>query len=106
MHWYGKKGVSKNRKLGHITIVGSSAEETADRLSQLDPTAAEALQRSFLDFFECKLESPASKQSPHFTSTNTILPVAIFIPTIRSATAHPELHLALKIVLLSAFLIF
>ena len=66
MHWYGKKGVSKNRKLGHITIVGSSAEETADRLSQVDTTAAEALQRSFLDLLECKLNSPASKHLQSF----------------------------------------
>ena len=46
MHWYGKKGVSKNRKLGHVTIIGTSAEEAASRLQQLDPAAAEALQRS------------------------------------------------------------
>ena len=43
MHWYGKKGVSKNRKLGHITIVGNSAEETVDHLRQIDSAAADAL---------------------------------------------------------------
>ena len=45
MHWYGKKGVSRNRKVGHVTIVGDSAEEVADRLSQIEPAAAEALQK-------------------------------------------------------------
>ena len=45
VHWYGKKGVSKNRKLGHVTIVGQSAEETLQRLSQIDSDAAERLNK-------------------------------------------------------------
>ena len=45
VHWYGKKGVSLNRKVGHITIVGDSAQEVTDRLSQIEPAAAEALQK-------------------------------------------------------------
>lgn len=45
MHWYGKKGVSKKRKIGHITIVDSSAGETLDKLAQLNADAAESLKR-------------------------------------------------------------
>jgi len=45
VHWYGKKGVSLNRKVGHITIVGATAEETVSSLSQIEPEAAKALQR-------------------------------------------------------------
>ena len=44
VHWYGKKGVSKKRKIGHVTIVGDSAEQACDRLSDIDPKAAQSLQ--------------------------------------------------------------
>lgn len=32
MHWYGKEGVKKNRKIGHITFVGTSAVELLNRV--------------------------------------------------------------------------
>ena len=45
MHWYGKKGVTKNRKIGHITVVADTAEEAQSRLSTIDAEAAQALER-------------------------------------------------------------
>lgn len=32
VHWYGKEGVKKNRKIGHITFVGTSAVELLNRV--------------------------------------------------------------------------
>lgn len=57
IHWYGKKGVSKNRKLGHVTIVGESADDTSAKLAQIDPEAADALARSDCNLFQSILMS-------------------------------------------------
>ncbi|GMH36107.1 hypothetical protein BSKO_03975 [Bryopsis sp. KO-2023] len=43
IHWYGKAGVSKNRKIGHVNFVGASRGDSRKRLRKLDPDAAEAL---------------------------------------------------------------
>ena len=45
VHWYGKKGVSTKRKIGHITLVGNSAEETTERLAMINEDAAQSLRK-------------------------------------------------------------
>lgn len=45
VHWYGKKGVSNKRKIGHITLVGDSAEETTERLAMINEDAAQSLRK-------------------------------------------------------------
>lgn len=45
MHWYGKKGFSKNRKIGHITIVADTVEEAQARLARIEASAEEDLKR-------------------------------------------------------------
>lgn len=34
-HWYGKSEIRPRRKLGHITVVGSSTQEVASKLQEL-----------------------------------------------------------------------
>ncbi|CAD7701005.1 unnamed protein product [Ostreobium quekettii] len=43
-HWYGKEGITKRRKIGHINIVGESREAVREQLATLDQLAANALQ--------------------------------------------------------------
>lgn len=45
VHWYGKQGFSKNRKVGHITIVAASSEEAVSRLAAIEQPAADSLKR-------------------------------------------------------------
>lgn len=44
VHWYGKADVVRQRKIGHITIVGRDAAECRARLRALDPSAADAVE--------------------------------------------------------------
>lgn len=46
MHWYGKAGVSRNRKIGHITIVGPNRAACRQRLAMVAPEAAAALREA------------------------------------------------------------
>ena len=46
VHWYGKDGVAKGRKVGHVTILGKSRAEARERLAAVDADAALALEKS------------------------------------------------------------
>ena len=46
VHWYGKAGISVNRKVGHITIVAPDRATCRQRLAMVDPAAAAALQEA------------------------------------------------------------
>ena len=46
VHWYGKAGMRKGRKIGHINIVAPNREEGRRRLAGLDPSAAASLSKS------------------------------------------------------------
>lgn len=70
VHWYGKDGVAKGRKVGHVTILGRSRAEARARLAAVDADAAVALERS----------SPSSASvssvsaSPSSSNTNNMFP--------------------------------
>ncbi|KAF5840607.1 eukaryotic-type phosphoribosylaminoimidazole carboxylase [Dunaliella salina] len=57
VHWYGKDGMKKGRKVGHINVSGSSKEEARARLAMLDPGATEALKSSAAAMQEAFAES-------------------------------------------------
>jgi phosphoribosylaminoimidazole carboxylase len=46
VHWYGKAGMRKGRKVGHINVVAPNRAEGRRRLAGLDPSAAAALEKS------------------------------------------------------------
>ena len=67
VHWYGKDGVAKGRKVGHVTILGKSRGEARARLARVDADAALALEKSS--------PSPSSSTStPNSSSTNMFPP--------------------------------
>lgn len=37
VHWYGKSGVSPQRKIGHVTIIGDDRKQCRDRLHRINP---------------------------------------------------------------------
>jgi phosphoribosylaminoimidazole carboxylase len=43
VHWYGKHGVSPQRKVGHVTFVGADGAQARARLAAVDPRAAAAM---------------------------------------------------------------
>ena len=45
-HWYGKEGVRKNRKVGHINLVAASRKEGREQLGVFDAEAVRALEAS------------------------------------------------------------
>jgi len=46
VHWYGKDGMKKGRKVGHINICAPTREEARRRLGLIDPQASAALASS------------------------------------------------------------
>eukprot|EP00887_Chlorella_sp_A99_P006268 scaffold3.g6268.t1 len=44
VHWYGKADVVRQRKIGHVTVVGADAAQARARLAALDPRAAAAVE--------------------------------------------------------------
>lgn len=49
VHWYGKAGISPNRKVGHITIVAPDRATCRHRLAMIDPAAAALLREASPD---------------------------------------------------------
>jgi len=64
VHWYGKDGVAKGRKVGHVTILGRSRAEARARLSEVDADAALALEKS----------SSSSSSSPSPSTSTSMFP--------------------------------
>ena len=71
VHWYGKDGVAKGRKVGHVTILGRSRREARARLAAVDADAALALEKSS----PSSSSSSAAAASPS-TASNTFPPTA------------------------------
>ena len=44
MHWYGKGEVSRQRKVGHVTVTAATPAEARARLALIDPAAARSLE--------------------------------------------------------------
>ena len=44
MHWYGKAEVTRQRKVGHVTITAATPAEARARLAAIDPAAAKSLE--------------------------------------------------------------
>ena len=65
VHWYGKDGVAKGRKVGHVTILGRSRAEARARLARVDADAALALEKSSPSF------SPSSSSSANMFPPTT-----------------------------------
>jgi len=65
VHWYGKDGVAKGRKVGHVTILGRSRAEARARLARVDADAALALEKSSPSF------SPSSSSSTNMFPPTT-----------------------------------
>ncbi|GFH05534.1 ATP-grasp domain-containing protein [Haematococcus lacustris] len=64
VHWYGKDGMKKGRKVGHININGGSRAEARARLAALDPAAAASLTRSSHALAAAQGEAGSQQPSP------------------------------------------
>ena len=64
IHWYGKEQVAKQRKIGHITIIGRENKECRENLRAIDPVAAEAIDKATQNVEKNLMNMQSSAQSP------------------------------------------
>uniref|UniRef100_A0A6S8IX41 phosphoribosylaminoimidazole carboxylase n=1 Tax=Dunaliella tertiolecta TaxID=3047 RepID=A0A6S8IX41_DUNTE len=75
VHWYGKDGMKKGRKVGHINVSGASREEARARLAMMDPGATEALKSTAAAMQEAFGEAvPAQPQVGIIMGSDSDLP--------------------------------
>lgn len=84
VHWYGKEGMKKGRKVGHINIVADSREEARRQLAQLDPAAEAALRHSAVATAAAQLDAALNKPQ---AQVGIIMGSDSDLPTMKAAAA-------------------
>eukprot|EP00195_Chlamydomonas_chlamydogama_P017140 CAMPEP_0202897624 /NCGR_PEP_ID=MMETSP1392-20130828/6334_1 /ASSEMBLY_ACC=CAM_ASM_000868 /TAXON_ID=225041 /ORGANISM="Chlamydomonas chlamydogama, Strain SAG 11-48b" /LENGTH=613 /DNA_ID=CAMNT_0049583309 /DNA_START=147 /DNA_END=1988 /DNA_ORIENTATION=+ len=102
VHWYGKDGMKKGRKVGHINISAATREEARAKLGRLDPAALASLRKSAAAAAAAGL-APAGTSGPRQAQVGIIMGSDSDLATMKAAAqVLEEFGVPLELTVVSA----